>query len=348
MLKSVKALLKFLERQSPALALAYVVAGVLFLALSTHWLFASALGAPVDAKTLVIAGLVTLVVSAPIVAMAQGLINRISSSRIMLKALVNEVVVARDDALRANSFKSQFLANLSHELRTPLNAIIGFSQLLEKQTHGPLGDARYLGYIGDINLGGQHLLDLVNDILALAKLESGTATADDHTETEVDEVVSDALHLMMPIAARRGVSLGLTGAPADCKLVIGERMLRQIILNILSNAIKFTAEGGIVRLSAENHTNGDFSLRFHDTGVGMSKEDIMVALTPFGQVRNQNPHLSQDQGTGLGLPLVKAMMELQQGELIIDSLPGDGTIVSLNFPASRVLRTSSLRLVNTH
>lgn len=306
------------------------------------------MGAPVDAKTFVVAGLVTLAVSAPIIAMAQRLINRISSSRIMLKALVNEVVIARDEALRANSFKSQFLANLSHELRTPLNAIIGFSQLLEKQTHGPLGDARYLGYIGDINLGSQHLLDLVNDILALAKLESGTATADDHAEAEVDEIVSDAMHLMMPIAERRGVSLGMTGAPADCKLVIGERMLRQIILNILSNAIKFTAEGGIVRLSAENHVNGDFSLHIHDTGVGMSREDIMVALTPFGQVRNQNPHISQEQGTGLGLSLVKAMMELQQGELIIDSLPGDGTIVSLTFPAVRVLRSSSPRLVNTH
>lgn len=340
--------MNFLGRQPRPVATFYVVVFVVMLSLLTTNLVARFTLAPVDSTTYLTAALVMFFVSLPITIFVQNLVRELRSSERMLKALVQEVVDARDEALRANSFKSQFLANLSHELRTPLNSIIGFSQLLNKQTHGPLGDARYLGYINDINLGGQHLLDLVNDILALAKLESGTAVADDQAETSVGEVVSDAIHLMMPLAERKGVSLGTTGAEADCKLMIGERMLRQIILNILSNAIKFTGEGGLVRLSVENLANGDLVIRVHDTGVGMSKEDIMVALTPFGQVANRNLDISREQGTGLGLPLVKAMMELQHGELSFDSLPGDGTIVSLLFPANRVLRGQALRRINMH
>lgn len=348
MLKQVNNLSRFLERQSPAAALAYFVPIVLFLALGTHWLIARSIGMPIDVRTFVVAGLVTLLISSPLIAGAQKLINRLGSSQAMMKALVKEVVVARDQALRANSFKSQFLANLSHELRTPLNAIIGFAQLLERQSHGPLGDARYLDYIGDINLGGQHMLDLVNDVLALAKLESGTAVTDDNAETDVRGVVSDVVHLMLPLAERKGISLGTTGAEADCKLMIGERMLRQMVLNIVSNAIKFTEAGGIVRISVENRTDGALAIRVHDTGIGMSKDDLMIALTPFGQVTRRNPGHSQEQGTGLGLPLVKAMMDLHQGVMQIDSVPGEGTIVSLGFPADRVLPGQMLRRANIH
>ena len=344
----IKDISKFLGQRHPVVALTYVVSFVLIYALGSYFIVAEILSAQLDVKAFMVAGIVTLLVAAPVIAMAQDLMIKMYSSRLMLKALVNEVVVARDDALRANSFKSQFMANLSHELRTPLNSIIGFSQLLAKQTYGPLGDARYLGFIEDINLGGQHLLDLVNDILALAKLESGIAVADDHAEADVGDVVSDVLHLMLPLAERQGVSLGTTGAEADCRLVISERMLRQIVLNILSNAIKFTEAGGIVRLSVEHDANGDLAIRIHDTGVGMSTEDITVALTPFGQVARRNPDHSQEQGTGLGLPMVKAMMELQQGAMHIDSLPGEGTIVSLVFPAGRVLREGAPRRVNTH
>ena len=172
--------------------------------------------------------------------------------------------------------------------------------------------------------------------------------AGEHAETEVGPAVTDAMHLMMPLAARKDVSLGITGPEVDCKLMISEQILRQILLNILSNAIKFTKAGDIVRLSVKSQANGDLAIRIHDTGVGMSKDDIMVALAPFGQVTNQFPDHCQEQGAGLGLPLVKAMMDSQHGALHIDSLPGDGTIVNLMFPASRVVRAQPLRCANTH
>jgi signal transduction histidine kinase len=240
------------------------------------------------------------------------------------------------------------LDNLSHELRTPLNSIIGFSQLLQKQSFGPLGDARYLGYANDINLGGQHLLDLINDILALSKIESGSVVADEYAETNIDDVISDVLHLLMPLADQRGVSLEVSGPMAGTAIVVSERMLRQILLNVLSNALKFTDRDGLVRIMVETRREGDLVVLVHDTGVGMNEEEISIALTPFGQVPNRADARGNPQGTGLGLPLVKAMMELQQGTVQIDSVPGDGTIVSLVFPASRVRLLPLLRRANSH
>lgn len=348
MRETVTSTITFLSRQPRFAAAGYVVTFVILLAVSLSAVIGQFIDGPSGVKFLLTVGIVTFVITGPAVLFAQSLVRDLRNSQSMLKALVTEVVGARDEAIRANHFKSEFLNNLSHELRTPLNSIIGFSQLLQKQSFGPLGDARYLGYVNDINLGGQHLLDLINDILALSKIESGSAVADEYVETNVDDVISDALHILMPLADQRGVSLEVAGPMADAAIVVSERMLRQILLNVLSNALKFTDRDGLVRIMVETRREGDLVVLVHDTGVGMSEEEISIALTPFGQVPNRADARGNPQGTGLGLPLVKAMMELQQGTVQIDSVPDDGTIVRLVFPASRVRAVPQLRRVNSH
>ena len=338
-------LAEFLSRRSRLVAASISVGLItVFSLLATYIIYRIILGR-VEIDLLLAACVTTLCVAVPLVIMAQKLVRDLRESRSMLKALVGEVVAARDDAVLANRFKSQFLANLSHELRTPLNSIIGFSQVLQKQAHGPLGDARYLGYSNDIQLSGQHLLDLITDILQLAKIESGAIALDEGHETDLDEVIGECVHILQPLADQRGVSLGFSGRPAEAVMKINERMLRQIILNIVSNALKFTEADGFVRLYAEPRPDGGLDLLIHDTGIGISDADMPVALMPFGQIANQ---ASTEQGSGLGLPLVKAMMEQQGGMLLIDSVPGDGTIVVLTFPSSRVERRLQLRRANGH
>ncbi|HEY4344261.1 MAG TPA: HAMP domain-containing sensor histidine kinase [Parvibaculum sp.] len=292
---------------------------------------------------LAITAVVTIAVATPIIFYAQNVIRQLRDTQRMQRALLTEVVHARDEAQQANAFKSRFLANLSHELRTPLNSIIGFSSLLEEQAFGPLGDARYLGYIKDISLGGTHLLDLINDILALSKMEAGATTPDNDDESDVDEVIFACMRMVQPLAQARSVRIETKGA-ANKGLVVSERMLRQILLNILSNAVKFTLSGGLVRLSVETRPGGALAILIADSGVGMSDEDIGVALTPFGQIHNDA--VGSQEGTGLGLPLVKAMMALHGGLLQIDSAPGEGTVVSLLFPPNRVVISSPLQRIS--
>ena len=333
----------FIGRRSRLLATALVVAVALVLAVA----FATTLGLlfthRFDPVLLVIAAIVTVTVATPIVFYAQIVIRQLRDMQRMLKALVEEIVVARDEAQRSDHFKSQFLANLSHELRTPLNSIVGFAQLLHKQAFGPIGEARYRDYIDDIIMGGEHMLDLINDILALSKIESGMVSGEDVGEVDVGEIIEEAVHLMTPMADRRRVSLGITGATAGVSLLMSERMLRQIMLNILSNAVKFTQAEGFVRVSVDHRPTGELAILVHDTGVGMTPEEIVIALTPFGQVHNKATAARSEQGTGLGLPLVKAMMGLQEGTLGIDSVPNDGTIIVLLFPARIVTEAPHLQ-----
>jgi len=231
----------------------------------------------------------------------------------------------------ANRAKSDFLANMSHELRTPLNAIIGYSEAITARLFGPLA-LRYAEYARDINSSGQHLLEIINDLLDLSKIEAGRMELSEEP-LDLAAAADDALHIMRERAEHRGVSLTLAPAPADSALVGDARAIRQILYNLLSNAIKFTARGGAVTVAIADAEDGGLRLSVTDTGIGMSADEIPKAMEPFGQVAGLMNR--RHQGTGLGLPLVKSFAELHQARFAIASAPGAGTAVSIVFPSAR-------------
>ncbi|HYE00785.1 MAG TPA: ATP-binding protein [Alphaproteobacteria bacterium] len=243
-----------------------------------------------------------------------------------------ELRAARDGADAASRAKSEFLANMSHELRTPLNAIIGFAEVMRDEVLGPL-DPRYRGYCADIHDSGQHLLAIINDILDLSKIEAG-GLAPEAAPTDVAAAVEAVLRLMAVRAAAEDVRLEM--AVPDClpPLLADPRMLRQILLNLVGNGVKFNRPGGRVSVRAWIASDGGLGLAVADTGIGMRPEDVPRALTPFVQVDGSIGR--RFPGTGLGLPLAQAMMRLHGGTLAIDSRPGLGTDVALRFPPERL------------
>jgi signal transduction histidine kinase len=242
---------------------------------------------------------------------------------------------AAEEASRA---KSTFLATVSHELRTPLNAIIGFSQILRTEMFGPVGSARYRGYVADINDSAIHLLSLVNDLLDLAKAEAGKQELCEET-LEIDDVARTCLRLMAERAAEAGVHLDLVDRLDGCLFRGDERKMRQIILNLLSNSVKFTPAGGSITLDVAVAAEGGLQIVVRDTGIGMGEDDIVKALEPFGQVADVMTR--QTGGTGLGLPLTVNLVELHGGTLAIASTPSHGTAVTLTFPAERTVKALS-------
>jgi signal transduction histidine kinase len=243
-----------------------------------------------------------------------------------------ERAVAAEEASRA---KSTFLATISHELRTPLNAIIGFSEILKSQMFGPLGSARYRGYVDDIHGSGIHLLGLVNDLLDLAKAEAGKHELHED-QIDVGEIADTCRRLMAERAHDAGVRLDIVDR-LDGHLFRGdERKMRQIILNLLSNAVKFTPTGGLVAVDIGLAGDGGLQVGVRDTGIGMAAADIAKALEPFGQVSDVLTR--ETGGTGLGLPLSVKLVELHGGRLAIESSLGSGTTVTLAFPAERTVR----------
>jgi signal transduction histidine kinase len=237
---------------------------------------------------------------------------------------------AKERAEVANRAKSEFLANMSHELRTPLNAVLGFSDIIRGRMFGSEVSDRYADYANDIHNSGSHLLSIINDILDLSKIEAGQETVFEEERTlaslveEVRTLLGETRHAEFVVALPE---------PAP-RLRVDSRKFRQILVNLLSNAFKFTPAGGTVTLAAEVDTAG-LCVRVRDTGIGIAPEDIETVLSPFGQV--ESAFARRHHGTGLGLPLAKSLTELHGGTLGVESVLNEGTVVTVRLPASRVL-----------
>ena len=240
----------------------------------------------------------------------------------------------RDQAEARNKSKSEFIAKLTHEMRNPLNAIIGFSEIMQQARFGPVGDKRYEGYIDDIRMSAGHLMSLVNDMLDLAAIEAGKFRIK-FDSVALASVIDDCLRLLRPQAADLGIELK-SAVPANLPPVVADaRALRQVMLNLISNAVKFTPQGGEVFVSASLTGEGGVSVAVRDTGVGMTRSEIELALEPFGQV--DGPLQRERKGTGLGLPLAKALAEANKAQFNLSSEPNRGTLAELVFPPARVL-----------
>ena len=252
------------------------------------------------------------------------------NSQIERESTLAERVNEAEDASRK---KTSFLASVSHEMRTPLNAIIGFSEFMKEGRLGPIRNERYAEYIDDIHMSGQHLLSLVNDLLDMSKIEAGEYRVD-MSEIDPGDAIAETLRILHPLADKREVTLIDDSQAPGARILADPRSLRQIILNLVSNAVKFTPAGGTVTVSSARDSVGSFKITVEDTGIGMSQADLEAALRPFQQIKSPG---SDEFGTGLGLPLAKALSEANRALFEIESTPGQGTRVVITFPAGQVL-----------
>jgi PAS domain S-box-containing protein len=250
------------------------------------------------------------------------------------KRAEEELTQARAEAERASSQKSEFLARISHEIRTPLNAIIGFSELIVNESFGPIGTERYRDYLRDISRSGNHVLDLVNDLLDISKIEAGEQEMT-YEAVSLNDTLSQTVAMMQPQANRERVIIRSSFASRLPDVVADLRSVRQIALNLLSNAVRYTQAGGQVIVSTAHEPGGDVVMRVRDTGIGMTGAEIEQAMKPFKQISTLRG--TRTDGTGLGLPLTKAMVEANRARFAITSSPGEGTLVEVTFPATRVL-----------
>ena len=248
------------------------------------------------------------------------------------KKTEGELVEARKAAEKASAQKSDVLAKISHEIRTPLNAIIGFAEVMAEERFGPIANERYKEYLRDIHQSGGYVISLVNDLLDLAKIEAGKLDLD-FVSVNLNEIALSAVSLLQPEAQRGRVVLRSGLSPKLPPVVADQRSIRQIVINLLSNAVKFTDAGGQVIISTALGDQGEAILRVRDTGIGMDDKEIELALEPFRQV----PTTRRAGGTGLGLPLTKALVEANRAAMSITSVKKEGTLVEITFPPQRVL-----------
>jgi two-component system cell cycle sensor histidine kinase PleC len=246
------------------------------------------------------------------------------------------LVTAKDVAEIANRSKTEFLANMSHELRTPLNAIIGFSQVMASEMLGPLGTKKYIGYARDISNSAEHLLGIINDILDVSKLEAGKLDLADET-VDVAKAVRDLMHLVEERARSTEVMIDTDMQPELPQLRADGRKLKQILLNLITNAVKFSKPGGVVTVRG-SCAEGRIVLAVADHGIGMDEGEIQTAITRFGQVAST--WARKHAGTGLGLPLAMGLIELHGGSLAIESRKGIGTTVTVTFPPDRTMSSA--------
>ena len=303
-------------------------------AVPLHFLVRTLEGLPVQPIAMVNLAFEVALVSAPIIFYARDVIAQLKTSRAIMDGMSRRLKVSVEQAQQANRAKSAFLANMSHELRTPLNAIMGFSEVMMHQHLGPLDNPRYLAYSGDIHASGRYLLGIINDILDLSKIEAGKMSLESAEEFPLRQAVEASHSICCNLGEKFGVRIESHLPREDVQLLAVERMIRQILINLVGNAVKFTPAGGCVTIAGDITAGGGYALTVQDSGIGMTEEDIHKALTPFGQVENKMT--ATHNGTGLGLPLAKAMLELHGGTLDITSAPGRGTCLTLNFPADRI------------
>ena len=252
------------------------------------------------------------------------------------------LLITMRDVRAASQAKSEFLANMSHELRTPLNAIIGFAEIMESELVGPLGSPQYVGYAKDVRESGQYLLALINYILDLSKIEAGQLEAN-LEEVDLRKTVDICLRMMTDQASEAGLTIELDAIEDVPAILSNARMLRQIILNLMSNAIKFTPNGGRVDVEISfDGATGSIALLVKDTGIGIAQADIARVIPPFEQVESVQGDLNR--GTGLGLPIAKSIVELLGGEFRITSDLDHGTTVECCSPSSTMTTSSPTRL----
>ena len=250
------------------------------------------------------------------------------------KRTEEELVNARRQAERASTAKSEFLAKISHEIRTPLNAIIGFSEVMMDERFGTIGNERYKQYLKDIHASGGHLVSLINDLLDLSKIEAGKLELS-FVSVNLNELVQQCVALMQQQANKERVIIRTALGQNLPPIVADARSVRQIALNLLSNSVKFTGAGGQAIVSTALNDDNEVVLRVRDTGVGMSENELQTALEPFRQLATASRWGAS--GTGLGLPITKALAEANHARFRITSQPADGTLVEVAFPATRVL-----------
>lgn len=258
--------------------------------------------------------------------------RRSFAQRYLLRQEAKRAVRLSKVAEAGSQAKSEFLAIVSHELRTPLNAIIGFSEIMEQQMFGPIGDEKYTEYITDIADSGRHLLSIINGILDLSRAEAGQL---EMKEDDVDlvEVIDRALKMSRDDAARKGVRLSFLMPEQDILVWADEGLLRQVLINLVSNAVKFTDRGGLIDVSVERNAHGAICIEVRDTGVGIAEHKIDLVVEPFIQV--ESAMARENGGLGLGLPLAKKIVELHDGKFKIESEPGIGTTVIVTLPKAR-------------